>query len=248
MENVFEEMLAESTTADETEQEENDFDHSFDLSEEDLADPEEESSSETADEGSEEEPKEEVNLSNNAFAQMRTENKQFSNKISEIDSLVKSLGMKDIDDFIVKAKEAQVQREAKTKGIPEEVAQELAEMRELKNSIVTEREQAAIEKREKTFVSNVEEFIESNKLSKGAVDKLSQDMEKDGLDINALMDMPKAALNKILSSYVGTNYQKNLERKDTIRKELPINQSSKIDNKSLNKDIDDLAKMLAGKN
>ena len=73
-------------------------------------------------------------------------------------------------------------------------------------------------------------------------------MEKDGLDINALMDMPKAALNKILSSYVGTNYQKNLERKDTIRKELPINQSSKIDNKSLNKDIDDLAKMLAGKN
>ena len=33
-------MLAESTAADETEQE-NDFDHSFDLLEEDLADPEE---------------------------------------------------------------------------------------------------------------------------------------------------------------------------------------------------------------
>ena len=163
MENVFEEMLAESTAADETELE-NDFDHSFDLSEEDLADPEEESSSEPVNESVEEETQEEVNLSNNAFAQMRTENKQFSNKISEIDSLVKSLGMKDIDDFIAKAKEAQVQREAKSKGIPEEVAQELAEMRELKNSIVTEREQAAIEKKEKTFVSNVESFIENNKL------------------------------------------------------------------------------------
>ena len=83
-----------------------------------------------------------------------------------------------------------------------------------------------------------------------------------------LMDMPKAALNKILSSYVGTDYQKNLERKNTIRKELPINQSSKIDNESLlieesleteneiinpndneslNKDLDNLAKQLAGK-
>ena len=247
MENVFEEMLAESTAADETEQEENDFDHSFDLSEEDLADPEEDNSSEPASEVSEE-PQEEVNITNNAFAQMRTENKQFSERISEIDSLVKSLGMKDIDDFVAKAKEAQIQKEAKEKGIPQEFAQEIAEMRELKNSIVSEREQAAVEAREKSFVSNVEAFIESNKLSKEAVDKISQDMEKDGLDINALMDMPKAALNKILSTYAGTNYQKNLERKDTIRKELPINQSSKIDNKSLNKDIDDLAKMLAGKN
>jgi hypothetical protein len=61
------------------------------------------------------------------------------------------------------------------------------------------------------------------------------------------MDMPVAALNRILSSYVGTSYQKNLERKDTIRKELPINQSSKVDVNSLNKEIDKLARELAGK-
>ena len=61
------------------------------------------------------------------------------------------------------------------------------------------------------------------------------------------MDMPKTALNKVLSSYVDTKYQKNLERKNTIRKELPINQSSKIDTQSLNKEIDALARQLAGK-
>ena len=59
--------------------------------------------------------------------------------------------------------------------------------------------------------------------------------------------MPKAALNRILSSYVDTNYQKSLERKDNIRKELPINQTSKVDTVSLNKEIDVLAKALAGK-
>ena len=61
------------------------------------------------------------------------------------------------------------------------------------------------------------------------------------------MGMPKSALNRILGSYIGVDYQKNLERKNAIRKELPINQSSKIDTNAINRDIDTLAKQLAGK-
>ena len=90
-------------------------------------------------------------------------------------------------------------------------------------------------------------FVNENKLSEAAVDKLSQDLENDGFDLVSLMDMPKKALNRILSAYVGTNYQKNLERKSMIQKELPINQTSKVDVESLNKDIDKLARELAGK-
>lgn len=249
MENVFDELLAVGTPDNETNGD--DFDHSFDLGVEDFVDDSAEDTANpadnSADEGADEGDGSELIPTNRAFAQMRTENKEFSEKISEIDAIAKSLGMQNIDEFITKAKAAQIQREAKQKGISPEVAQELAEMRSLKESIVAERETAAKEAMEKNFVSNVDAFIKSNKLSEAAVDKLSQDLEKDGLSVDSLMSMPKTALNRILSSYVDTNYQKNLERKDTIRKELPINQSSKIDTVSLNKEIDSLAKALAGK-
>lgn len=248
MENVFEELLTEGTTVDdEAGTDELDFDHSFDLSDDDIADEGEGAGDEgeqvAGDEG-EGTPNEPTN---NAFAQMRTQNKEFQSKLQEFDDLAKQLGMKDADEFIKKAKEAQIKRDAAKKGIPLEVAQELEEMRSLKDSIIAERQNAAAELKTRNFVSNLQEFVDANKLSDQAVDKLSQDLEKDGFELESLMAMPKTALNKILSAYVGTNYQKNLERKNTIRKELPINQSSKIDTVSLNKDIDTLAKQLAGK-
>lgn len=244
MENVFEEMLADSTAADEAEKRD-DFDHSYDLTDEDLTDPQE------ANENSEvvnevvEEPVQ--TPTNQAFAQMRTQNKGLQSQLDEVESLVQSLGMKDINDFIAKAKDAQIKKSAQQNNISLEVARELEEMRDLKNSIIAEKEQQKAENREREFASNVHAFVEENKLSDAAVDKLSQDLEKDGFAIDALMDMPKSALNRVLRSYVGTNYQKNLERKDNIRKELPINQSSKIDNKILNQEIDALARQLAGK-
>ena len=248
MENVFEELLTGGTTVDdEAGTDELDFDHSFDLSDDDIADEGEEAGDEgeqVAEDEGEGTPNEPTN---NAFAQMRTQNKEFQNKLQEFDDLAKQLGMKDADEFIKKAKEAQIKRDAAKKGIPLEVAQELEEMRSLKDSIIAERQNAAAELKTRNFVSNLQEFVDANKLSDQAVDKLSQDLEKDGFELDSLMAMPKAALNKILSAYVGTNYQKNLERKNTIRKELPINQSSKIDTVSLNKDIDTLAKQLAGK-
>lgn len=244
MENVFEEMLADSTAADEAE-ERDDFDHSYDLSDEDLADPEEDNESSEVVDDVDEEPVQ--NPTNQAFAQMRTQNKGLQSQLNEVESLVQSLGMKDINDFIAKAKDAQIKKNAQQNGISLEMAKELEEMRDLKNSIIAERNQQEAENREREFASNVHAFVEENKLSDAAVDKLSQDLEKDGFGIDTLMDMPKNALNRILRSYVGTNYQKNLERKNNIRKELPINQSSKIDSKILNQEIDALARQLAGK-
>lgn len=243
--NVFEDLLPE----DGANQNEVDFDHSFDLGVDDFVDGNTETTT-LEENNTEEEPntsEEDLNPTNQAFAQMRTENKQFSEKISELEAIVKQAGLKDIDEFIAKAKESQIKRDAKQKGIDPLVAQEIAEMKSLKESIVAEREKAAKETIERNFVSNVDSFIKANKLSEKAVDKLSQDLEKDGLSIDSLMTMPKNALNKILSSYVDTDYQKNLERKENIRKEMPINQTSKIDTVSLNKEIDSLARALANK-
>ncbi len=256
MENsVFDDLLTEGTTVDtETDenQEEFDFDHSFDLSDDDLASDEDNEADDEAEQGADDEGEglsqdDLSNPTNTAFAQMRTQNKEFQNKINQLDALAKDLGLKDLDEFIERAEEAKVKKSAATQGIPVEVARELAEMRALKDSIVAEREENAAKQKEQVFVSNLQEFVNDNNLSKTAIDKLSQDLNNDGFSVEALMDMPKAALNKVLSSYVDTKYQKNLERKNTIRKELPINQSSKIDTQSLNKEIDALARTLAGK-
>ena len=250
MENVFEEMLEEGTTSSSAEQGES-LDHDFDLNVDDLFEDSTAPSSE--DDESVEDSNEDdtqggsLDLTNNAFAQMRVQNKEYSQKLAEVENLAKALGLESIDDFIAKGRDAQAKLEAKKTGVPVELAKEIAEIRALKNDLIADRENAALESKRQNFASNVNAFIESNKLSKATVDKLSQDLEKDGLSVDMLMGMPKAALNKILSSYVGTDYQKNLERKNTIRKELPINQTSKIDNESLNKDIDNLAKQLAGK-
>lgn len=243
MENdVLEGMLADGIDADNQE----DFDHTFDLSENDLTEDEDESEQEDADESDKGE-QEIDNPTNNAFAQMRTQNKEFQQKLGQVDALAKALGMKDVDEFLTKANEARVKKEATSKGIPLEVAQELEEMRALKNSIIAERAENANKQKMDNFMSNLQTFVDSNNLSESAVDKLSQDLEKDGFSVDALVEMPKAALNRVLSSYVGVNYQKNLERKNAIRKELPINQTSKIDTVSINKDIDKIARELAGK-
>ena len=250
MENdVLSDILADGTTA-EVEQEDQEIDHTYDLTDEDLADDEAEEEfeeSEEADEEVDEVDDVQENPTNRAFAQMRTQNKEFQNKFDELDTLAKGFGMKDVDELIAVVKESQIQQTAKSKGIPVEVARELDEMRALKDSIIAEREERAVMEKEETFVSNVQEFVNKNGLADSAVDKLSQDLERDGFTIDELMDMSPNALNRVLNSYVDTSYQKNLERKDTIRKELPINQTSKLDTESLNKEIDQLARQLAGK-
>ena len=187
------------------------------------------------------------NPTNQAFAQMRVQNKEYSAKINELDAIAKAAGLNGVDDLIAKSKEAQIRNEAKNKGIPEEVARELAEFREFKEQYNQDKANAAYQAKETALVNNLQNFITENKLSQDAVNKLSDDISRDGLTNEYLMDLPKSALNRILSSYVGTNVQKNLERKEAIKNELPLNQTSKIDTQSINKQIDDLAKQWAGR-
>ena len=246
---TIDDILADGTTVD-TSEEGQEFDHTFDLTDGDLSEEDEELATVSTDEEANEEGEVEstpTDPTNAAFAQMRTQNKEFQTKFNELDALAKGLGMKGVDDFIAKAKDAQTRKTAESQGIPVEVARELEEMRASINSIVAEREENAARIKEEKFVSNVKEFVDKNKLADSAVDKLSQDLEKDGFSVQTLMDMPKSALTRILNSYVDTTYQQSLERKNTIRKELPINQTSKLDTESLNKEIDQLARQLAGK-
>ena len=249
MDNVFEEFVGLNAESEETgaavEQENSDYDHSYDLGEDDFADSE---SSASEEKGQEEVVNEVVeNPTNNAFAQMRTQNKELQEKLNELDAVAKAIGLADYNDLIAKGKEAGIKKQATEKGIPLEVARELEEMRTLKESIIAEREQDIMERKLDAFRSNIKEFVKTNNLADAAINKLSDDLEKDGISMESLMGMPKSAVNRILNSYIDGDYQRNLERKETIRKELPINQSSKINTNVLNREIDNLAKQLAGK-
>lgn len=250
MENVLDDVLGSTPEAPQTEEPSKNEDNSelgseynLDLSELENQD-EEETNDENEDDGESAEPS---NPTNQAFAQMRVQNKDYANKLKELDEIAKKAGLKDVDDLIAKSKEAQIKAEAKNKGISEDIARELAEFREFKEQYKQDQAAAAYKAKESALVTNLQAFIAENNLSKDAVNKLSNDIEKDGITNEYLMDLPKSALNRILKSYIGSNVQKNLERKEAIKNELPLNQTSKIDTQGINKQIDDLAKQWAGK-
>ncbi len=250
MENVLDDVLGSTPEAPETEATTTNEDvselgseYNLDLSE--LENQEEEAETEVVEEN--DESADSLNPTNQAFAQMRVQNKEYANKIKELEDIVKKAGLKDVDDFIAKSKEAQIKAEAKNKGISEDIARELAEFREFKEQYQQDKEAAAYKAKESALVTNLQAFIAENNLSKDAVNKLSSDIQKDGLSNEYLMELPKSALNRILGAYIGSNVQKNLERKEAIKNELPLNQTSKIDTQGINKQIDDLAKQWAGR-
>lgn len=184
---------------------------------------------------------------NQAFAQMRVQNKEYSEKINELDALAKAAGLQGVDDLIAKTKANQIKRSAEKQGIPVEVAQQLAEMKEFREQYEQDKELAAYQAKEQSFVNNLQDFISVNNLSEDSVQKLSDNLIKDGFNNDVLMDLPKSALNRILSSYTNNNTQKMLERKNNIKNELPLNQTSQVSNDTVLKEIDDLAKQFAGK-
>lgn len=256
MENVFEELVGanveqdQQETATESTPVADELGEGYTLDVDDLLAEEDEATSkneETPEIDVVEEDDNVTNPTNSAFAQMRVQNKQYANKLNELDAIAKAAGLKDVDELIAKSKEASIKRQAKEQGIPEAVAQELAEMREFREEVRQKEVEQAQKAKEQSLVNNLQAFISDNNLSKEAVQKLSDNLENDGFSLEYLMDLPKGALNRILGSYTGSTLQKNLERKDAIKNELPLNQSSKIDNNALLKEIDDLARQFAGK-
>ena len=248
MENVFESVLGTNTT--ETQSEESTTSTPTLGDEYNLELPEDNNTAEEQEEGTQgevDDEEEDESPTNQAFAQMRTQNKEYLSKINELDAITKAAGLQGVDDLIAKSKEAQIKKAAKDQGIPEAVARELAEFKKFKEQYEQDKADSIYRQKEQTLVTNLQTFIEANKLSQNVVDKMSDDLARDGFTTDKLMEYPKSALNRILNAYLGVDIQKNLERKDAIKNELPLNQSSKADIDTVNKQIDELARQFAGK-
>ena len=185
---------------------------------------------------------------NNAFASMRVQNKELQKTIDELDSIAKGAGLSGYKEFLEKAKENSVARQAKNEGISVELAKKLNTIDERLAAIDKKEQAAAFEAKQAKLAGTVNNFIKSNNLNNSVVNKLSEDLSKDGFTVEQLMDMPEAALNKLFSAYTNINIQKNLNKKSSINQEMPINQASKIDGDTINKQLDDLVKEIMGRN
>lgn len=189
------------------------------------------------------------NPTNTAFAQMRVRNKQLEGVYNDLDEIAKSVGLASADEFIAKAKAQKQVKEAQAKGIPVEVAKELKELSDKITSMEAERANEQRQAKERELVGTLQSFIKDNGLTENDVNVLGNTLDRDGLSMDVLMNMSPSAQKKIFKTYYGKDNsatQKQLERKNAIKNELPISQTNKapID---LNKQIDDLAKQMAGK-
>lgn len=184
----------------------------------------------------------------NAFASMRVQNKELQNTINELDEIAKGAGLSGYKEFLEKAKENSIAKQAKNEGISVELAKKLNDMDERLQAINKREEAAAVEAKQAKLANTLDTFIKNNNLNNSIVNKLSDDLGKDGFTIEQLMDMPEAALNKLFSAYTNVSIQKTLDKKSSITQEMPISQASKVDGDIINKQLDDLVKEIMGRN
>ena len=257
LEDVLDSMQSENTETSTNENQDNQ--DSYEASELDLDLSEFDEDTDDSDTDSNEEVKEDEDSSEainnfatssekNAFASMRVQNKELQNSINELDEIAKGAGLSGYKEFLEKAKENSIAKRAKDEGISVELAKKLNTIDEKLEAIDKREQKAVVEAKQAKLAKTLDTFIKGNNLNTSVLNKLSDDLEKDGFTIEQLMDMPESALNKIFSAYTNVNIQKNLDKKSSINQEMPVSQASKVDGDTINKQLDDLVKEIMGRN
>lgn len=244
---------SEETTTEETEAEENvESDESIDT-EETEAEETEEVEDDTNVEDLDEDDRDSQNPSMNekdvqAFINLRQENKKNKDALNYLDTRAKAMGLSGIDELIEKAKEAELKQNAEKEGIPVEIMKKINDLEARVSQYDVEKQQAAEQRENERLSRTFEIFIQNNNLDKKAIDDLANNLVNDGIDLNTLKGLPNNAINRMLGSYISKEdlRQKELAKKEKIKKEVPINSNNQVSQDDTNK-IDELAKLWAGK-
>ena len=69
-----------------------------------------------------------TNSEKNAFASMRVQNKELQSTINELDEIAKNVGLSGYKEFLEKAKENSIAKQAKNEGISVELAKKINDM------------------------------------------------------------------------------------------------------------------------
>ena len=246
-----EEEVVEPETEDEPEVED-ETDNTDDSDNEDTSDDDTTDDSEDEEESFDNEDVEE-NDSNpsgtkdaEAFARMRKENKQFKQYFDFFDQKAKEMGMQNVDELIQKTKEADLAKSAQAQGIPIEIARKLQELETKLETQERERAQEQEIARDNRVRQSFDTFVQANNLDEKSVNKLAKDLINDGVSLDFFKNIPENMIQKVLKSYLPSDFnkQKELEKKEKIKKEVPVSSKSNGSASSQDDKIDEIAKML----
>lgn len=181
-----------------------------------------------------------------AFIRLRTENKQYKDTINFFDERAKAMGLSGIQDLIEKTKEAEIKKEAEKNNIPLEYAKRLRELEEkVAHQDAENANRIAMEKSNRVR-NSLDSFVQANGLDSKAVQKLAGDLLTDGITLDFLSNVPENTIPRILKSYLPNEIskQKELEKKEKIKREVPLSSKSNTSNNTQEDEIDKIAKLL----
>lgn len=239
-----------------TENEEDESDESEETEDESLEDTDEDNEHEEDDENDNEESdnNDEINIGGNekdknAFIKLRQENAGYKKIVNYFDEKAKKMGFSGIDELMKKTDEAEMARDAKSKGIPLEIAKQIKSLEDKINEVEAREKQTLLRERETRLNNTVSGFIEKNKVSKDQFKEIANSLVQDGISVDMLMNLPQSTVSRILQSYVPNKaiIQKQIEKTEKAKKELPIDTKNSSNPSSVDDDIDKIAKYFAGK-
>lgn len=190
---------------------------------------------------------------NQAFARMRTELKQANNDLEAAKNVIqffdvraKQMGLNGIQDLMEKTVESELNKQAQEKGVPVDVLRRLNELENKVQQQDIERNNLIRGQKEREVNHTFDTFMQKHSLSNQDLNKMANDLVKDGFSFDALMNMPSSAVTKILNSYLPETSlkQEDLAKKEQIRKEVPHTGNTSSGSNTIN-EIDKIAKTWA---
>ena len=190
---------------------------------------------------------------NQAFARMRTELKQANNNLEAVKSVIqffdvraKQMGLNGIQDLMEKTVESELNKQAQKEGVPVDVLRRINELEDRVQQQDIERNNLIRGQKEREVNHTFDTFMQKHSLSNQDLNKMANDLVKDGFSFDALMNMPSSAVTKILNSYLPETSlkQEDLAKKEQIRKEVPHTGNTSSGSNTIN-EIDKIAKTWA---
>ena len=190
---------------------------------------------------------------NQAFARMRTELKQANNNLAAAKSVIqffdvraKQMGLDGIQDLMEKTVESELNKQAQKEGVPVDVLRRINELENRVQQQDIERDNLIRGQKEREVNHAFDTFMQKHSLSNQDLNKMANDLVKDGFSFDALMNMPSSAVTKILNSYLPETSlkQEDLAKKEQIRKEVPHTGNTSSGSNTIN-EIDKIAKTWA---
>lgn len=190
---------------------------------------------------------------NQAFARMRTELKEATNNLAAAKSVIqffdvraKQMGLNGIQDLMEKTVESELNKQAQKEGVPVDVLRRINELEDKVQQQDIERNNLIRGQKEREINHTFDTFMQKHSLSNQDLNKMANDLVKDGFSFDALMNMPSSAVTKILNSYLPETSlkQEDLAKKEQIRKEVPHTGNTSSGSNTIN-EIDKIAKTWA---